>query len=250
MTNTILKSITLALAATTTAATAGDMNTYSVEGETYESYVAFADNPRGTIMILPTWNGLSDFEMDRAQMLADMGFNAFAADLYPTGQRPTTMEAKQAGLASLLGDQERMHAILQSAIAAARQGGDEPLLVMGYSMGALTAMELAWSGLGNDLGVDGYIIFSGRVSDPRGRMMPEDVAPFFLAIGESDQRIPLSSLPSFIDDVEMAGGSVTAHTLPNAGHLFSAFGFPNYNAEADADSWETLTEFLEEAVGT
>ncbi len=225
-------------------AMAGESLTYSVDGNTFDGYLAKAENPRGTIVVLPTWNGLSDYEKDRAQMLADLGYTSLAADLYPAGTQPKTMETKQAALKAHLGNQSGMHAMLEAAISTARNVGGEPLLVMGYSMGALTAMELAWSGLGNELGVDGYIIFSGRVSDPRGRVMPEDVSPFFVAIGEADKRIPLTSLPPFIDDVEMAGGTVTVHTLPNAGHLFSAFGFPNYDGLADADSWAKLTEFL------
>ena len=101
-------------------------------------------------------------------------------------------------------------------------------------------MELAWSGLGNALGVDGYVIFSGRVSDTHGRTMPEGVAPFFVAQGEADTQIQVSGLENFADDVDLAGGQVTALTYPGAGHLFSAFGFPNYDAAADADSRRTL----------
>jgi dienelactone hydrolase len=229
---------------------AGDNVTYAVDDNMFDGYLARAENPQGTIVILPTWNGLGDYEKDRAQMLADMGFTSLAADLYPTGEHPMTMEAKQAALKAHLGDQARMHAMLEAAISAARDAGDEPLLVMGYSMGAITAMELAWSGLGNELGVDGYLIFSGRVSDTQGRMMPDDVAPFFVAHGEADTQVNASGLENFVDDVDLAGSSVTAHIYPGAGHLFSAFGFPNYDGKADADSWAKLTEFLKSQAGS
>lgn len=248
MTKTILLSTVLAMATAT--ASAGDNVSYSVDGRNFDGYLAQAESPRGTIVILPTWNGLSDYEKDRAQMLADMGFTSLAADLYPTSQHPTTMEAKQAALKAHLGDQAGMHAMLKAAIAAARGTGDGPLLVMGYSMGAITAMELAWSGLGNELGVDGYVIFSGRVSDTQGRMMPDDVAPFFVAHGEADTQVNVSGLENFVDDVELAGGLVTAHTYPGAGHLFSAFGFPNYDGKADADSWANLKQFLNSKAGS
>lgn len=183
-------------------------------------------------------------------MLADMGFTSFAADLYPIGEHPMTMEAKQAALKAHLGDQTGMHAMLQAAISTARDTSDEPLFVMGYSMGAITAMELAWSGLGNELDVDGYVIFSGRVSDTQGRIMPDDVAPFFVAHGEADTQVNVAGLENFVDDVDLAGSSVAAHTYTGAGHLFSAFGFPNYSAEADADSWGKLTDFLNGQVGS
>lgn len=140
--------------------------------------------------------------------------------------------------------------MLKAAIVAARGTSDEPMFVMGYSMGAITAMELAWSGLGNELRVDGYVIFSGRVSDTQGRIMPDDIAPFFVAHGEADTQANVSGLQNFVDDVELAGSMVTAHTYPSAGHLFSAFGFPNYSAKDDADSWGKLTDFLDSQVGS
>lgn len=225
---------------------AGETVDYTVAGEAYRGYRVDAEQARGTVVVLPTWNGLGDYEKDRAQMLAAQGFDAFAADLYPVGEQPKTLPAKQAAAQAHFGDAARMHAILEASIAAARQRGREPLLVMGYSMGAVTTMELAWSGLGNRLGVDGYVVFSGRFADPRGRVMPDGVAPIFLALGEADRRVDVGGLADFVDDVEMAGGSVSAHTYPGVGHLFSAFGFPNYDAEADRASWSALGAFLAE----
>ena len=234
---------------TITSAWAGEPVEYQVGADQFQGYVAIAESARGTVVVLPTWNGLSDYEKDRANMLADMGFNAFVADLYTIGTHPTTMDERQAGLQAVTSDRERMRGILFAAITEARKHGDEPLIVMGYSMGALVAMELAWSGLGNELGVDGYAIFSGRVSVGQGRMMPDDVAPFFVAIGDSDSRVPVSTLVNFEDDVELAGGSLSAHVYPGVGHLFSAFGFPNYNTEADLLSWTDLSTFLDEVSG-
>lgn len=244
MSKLILMSTAFAVVATV--AGAGERVTYTVGDAQFDGYVAQAENPRGTIVILPTWNGLSDYEMDRAQMLADLGFTTFAADLYPAGQQPKTMEARQTGLQAVTSEQERLHEILTAAINEARKHGAEPLLVMGYSMGALVAMELAWSGLGNELEVDAYAIFSGRVSVGQGRILPDGVAPFFVAIGDSDERVPVSTLVNFTDDVDLAGGSLTAHTYAGAGHLFSAFGFPNYNEGADQQSWEDYSAFLDD----
>ena len=234
---------------TATSANAGEKIEYVVGGETFSGYLAAAEAPHGTIVILPTWNGLSDYEMDRAEMLSNMGYNAFAADLYAIGTHPTTMEERQTALGTMISDQARMHEILTAALAQARSHGGEPLIVMGYSMGGIVAMELAWSNLGNELGVDGYAIFSGRVSDNFGRMMPDGIAPFFIAHGEADTQVQVSGLENFVDDVDLAGSATTVHTYPGAGHLFSAFGFPNYDAEADQHSWSAFSAFLEELAG-
>ena len=233
----------------TISANAGEKIEYIVGGETFSGYLAAADTSHGTIVILPTWNGLSDYEMDRAEMLGDMGYNAFAADLYAIGTHPTTMEERQIALGAMVSNQARMQEIVTAALAQARSHGGEPLVVMGYSMGGIVAMELAWSDLGRELGVDGYAIFSGRVSDSFGRMMPDDVAPFFVAHGEADTQVQVSGIENFVDDVDLAGSATTVHTYPGAGHLFSAFGFPNYDAEADQHSWSAFSAFLEELAG-
>lgn len=244
---TLFTTITAALLSST-AVQAGEAVTYQVGDQTFEGYVATTSEPRGTIIVLPTWHGLSDYEMDRAEMLAELGFTAFAADLYPAGQRPETMSERQAGLQSTVTDQNRMQEMLRGAVDQARALGDGPLIVLGYSMGAIVAMEMAWSGLGNQEDVAGYVIFSGRVSDNFGRLMPDGVAPFFVAHGEADTQVQVSGLVNFRDDVDMSGGRVVAHVYPGAGHLFSAFGFPNYNAEADALSWSALQAFFDDIV--
>lgn len=223
---------------------AGERVAYSVDGAAFSGFLAEPAESKGTVVVLPTWLGLSDYEMDRATMLAELGFTAFAADLYPDGQRPTTMEEREASLKAIVSNRERMQALLRAAVDEARRHGGDPLVVMGYSMGAGVTMELAWSGLGQDLGVDGYGIFSGRVSDSFGRMMPDGPAPFFVAYGEADNRVQADGLITFASDVELAGGDAEIRTYPGAGHLFSAFGFPNYDAEADADSWAAYTAFL------
>ncbi|WP_167644713.1 dienelactone hydrolase family protein [Mameliella alba] len=231
------------------AAQAGEPISYTIGDDRYDGYIAKANTEHGTIVLLPTWNGLSDYEMDRAQMLAKLGFTTFAADLYPSGRAPKTMEAKKAALQTHLSDLDGMHEMLRGVITQARDNGADPLFVMGYSMGAITAMELAWSGLGKELGVDGYVIFSGRVSDTHGRMMPDGTAPFFVAHGDADTQVNVTGLDNFVDDADLAGAPVSAHVYAGAGHLFSAFGFPNYDAAADADSWAKLTAFLTDHAG-
>ncbi|WP_137702687.1 dienelactone hydrolase family protein [Marimonas lutisalis] len=223
---------------------AGQDVTYKVGGETFEGYFAEAENASATVVILPTWNGISDYEKDRAQMLMKQGYNALAADVHGVDALPRSMEEKQAAYEAFFRDQERLQALLREIVEVASERGDGDVFVMGYSMGGGATMELARSGLGNALGVDGYAVFSGRVSDPQGRMMPDGTAPIFVAHGEKDARVPVSGLTNFEDDLDLAGITYDIHIYPGAGHLFSAMGFPNYNAAADADSWAAYLEFL------
>lgn len=225
---------------------AGEPVVYTVGDAAFEGWFAAAiGTPRGTVVVLPTWKGVSDYERDRAEMLAGQGWNAFVGDLHGAGKLPLSKKEMAAAHDAFFAEPERMRSVLQGAVVTAERLGGPDVVVMGYSMGGGAAMELARSGLGNDLGVDGYAVFSGRVSDPAGRMVPDGTAPIFVVHGEHDSRLPVSALVNFADDMDFTDVRTEVHVYPGAGHLFSAFGFPNYDAGADRDSWAKLGLFLD-----
>lgn len=240
-----LTSIAAAMGLCAGIAAAGETVGYRAGDADFQGWFAAAHGTaKGTILILPTWKGVSDYEKDRAEMLAKAGWNAFVGDLHGAGQIPRNIEEMATAHDDFFAGTDRMHAILTGAVATADRLGGGDLVVMGYSMGGGAAMELARSGLGAELGVDGYAVFSGRVSDPAGRMIPDGTAPIFVAHGQADSRLPVSALVNFADDMDFTDVRTEIHVLPGAGHLFSAFGFPNYNAKADRDSWAKLDVFL------
>src|SRR5262245_34736929 len=70
------------------------------QGDTVlEGWLAYDDAVAGrrpTILIVHQWKGLSDYEKKRAEMLARLGYTAFAVDIYGKGIRPqTTTEASE-----------------------------------------------------------------------------------------------------------------------------------------------------------
>src|SRR6476659_5950954 len=62
------------------------------EGDTtLEGYVAYDDALKGkrpAVLIVHQWKGLGDYEKKRAEMLAKLGYNVFAVDIYGKGIRP------------------------------------------------------------------------------------------------------------------------------------------------------------------
>lgn len=225
-------------------AMAGETVTYAAGDVAMEGYYAAAPDAAGTVVILPTWKGVSDYEKDRADMLAEAGWNAFVGDLHGAGRLPKSTEEMAAAHDAFFADEARELGILRAAVEAADRLGGGDLVVMGYSMGGGATMDIVRSGLGSELGVDGYAVFSGRVSDPKGRMVPEGSGPIFVAHGEKDGRVPVSGLVNFEDDMSFTDVPVEIHIYEGKGHLFSAFGFPNYDAAADAESWAAFTDFL------
>jgi dienelactone hydrolase len=59
---------------------------YMEGNTTLRGYLALPDTmwkrPLPAVVVLPDWSGVDDYEKERAQLLADKGYVAFAADIY------------------------------------------------------------------------------------------------------------------------------------------------------------------------
>jgi len=57
-----------------------------------EGWLAYDDSVQGKrpgVMIIHQWKGLTDYEKKRAEMVARLGYVAFACDIYGKGVRPS-----------------------------------------------------------------------------------------------------------------------------------------------------------------
>ncbi|MGD8878568.1 MAG: hypothetical protein PVH75_12475, partial [Syntrophobacterales bacterium] len=69
----------------TTANAAGTSVRYEVNGQPYEGYFISPSANAALVLLVHDWDGLTDYEVKRANMLADMGYAVFAADLFGAG---------------------------------------------------------------------------------------------------------------------------------------------------------------------
>ncbi|MDF1554994.1 MAG: dienelactone hydrolase family protein, partial [Deferrisomatales bacterium] len=75
-------------------AAAGTPVRYEVGGQPYEGYFVSPAAAAPLVVLIHDWDGLTDYEVKRAGMLADLGYAVFAADLFGAGVRPTEMKDK------------------------------------------------------------------------------------------------------------------------------------------------------------
>ena len=68
---------------------AGEALTYQVDGKDYEGYFVSPASGAPLVLLIHDWDGLTGYEVKRAEMLAEMGYAVFAADLFGAGVRPT-----------------------------------------------------------------------------------------------------------------------------------------------------------------
>jgi dienelactone hydrolase len=235
-----------ALALMTTTAAANDIR-YEVAGESFEGYFAAADAPRGLVLIVHDWDGLDDYERRRADMVAELGYDAFAVDLYGAGNRPETTELRIAATRAVLGDRDRMETLMLGALEEARSHSEASgIMVMGYCFGGTVTLAMARTGEIPD--AVGYASFHGNFPD--GPAWPQETPPLLIMHGGIDQNPSMTDLAAFVEDAETAGLTYDVEIYSGANHAFTVFGGPRYQERADMRSWATFGRFLDERFGS
>jgi dienelactone hydrolase len=91
------------------AAHAGETVPYTIDGEAFEGYRAKPDGAsKGLVVIVHAWGGVTSYEQKRADMIAALGYEAFALDLYGKGNRPIDTDARKREATKLYEDRARM----------------------------------------------------------------------------------------------------------------------------------------------
>ena len=80
---------------------------YQVDGQPFEGYyLAAADKQAPLVVLVHDWDGLTDYEVKRAEMLVALGYSVFAVDLFGAGVRPTAVEERKKLTGALYQDRE------------------------------------------------------------------------------------------------------------------------------------------------
>ncbi len=222
---------------------------------TLEGYIAYDESIndiRPGVLVVHEWMGLNDYSKMRCEMLAKLGYFAFAADIYGKGIRPSNYEeaAKQAGM------YKNNRKLLRSRVNAALEElkkqklvNSEKIAAIGYCFGGTTALELGRSGAE----LKGIISFHGNLDTPN----PEDAknikARILICHGADDPYVPAEQVKAFEKEMKDAGISYKFISYEGAVHSFTnpASGSDNskgaaYNANADKNSWKDMNDFFGE----
>jgi len=219
---------------------------YEVDGEAYEGYfISAGDNTKGSVLIIHDWDGIDDYERQRADMLAAEGYDAFAVDLFGAGNRPQATEAKQAATRALYEDRERMrHLTLAGLDQARKEGAALQTVIMGYCFGGAVALEIARSGEANNIAA--YTSFHGGLGTPEGQAYTSATPPIYIAHGGADTSVSLEDVATLATELEQANITYEVGIYSGAPHAFSVFGSDRYHERADKRSWETFKQWLNE----
>ena len=232
---------------TSTATVFGANVDYEVQGEPFEGYYISSTANAPLVLIIHDWDGLTEYEVKRAHMLADMGYTVFAADLFGAGIRPKELKDKRQHTGELYKDRKRMRALLNGALEAAKSKGanTDNTVVMGYCFGGAAVLEMARSGA--DL--KGFVTFHGGLSTPEGQDYSRTRGKILVMHGTADKNITMDHYANLAKELEQAKVDHEMITYGGAPHAFTVFGSNRYRENADKKSWKRFTEFLTETLG-
>jgi dienelactone hydrolase len=187
----------------------------------FEGYVATPEGEsRGTVLIVHDWDGMTDYEERRADMLAEAGYTAFAIDVYGAETDPQGFEEYRALSGALYGDRETFRARLMGSIMAAGElpGATENMVMMGYCFGGAAVLEAARAGA--DL--DGFVSFHGGLPTPEGQdWSMANGAPVMFFHGSADPVSGIGDLAQVMAELNEAGIPHGAEIYGGARHTFT-----------------------------
>lgn len=240
---TLLTMTMLAAGSAALPAVAGEAVTYSAEGREFEGYLAKADNPKGAVVLIHDWDGLTDYEKMRADMLAGMGYSTFALDVYGKGVRPTSPEANKAETMKLYADRPMLVKLLQAGVDEAKEQGLGPAVVIGYCFGGAAAIELMGA---QPEGVAGYATFHAGISQVKEVDFAKAKAPLRIYQGSADPAAPMGDFGLVMDRLTAASVPFRTVIYGGAKHTFTVPGSPDYVEADDKASWADFSGFLGE----
>lgn len=227
----------------TITAGAGELVTYSVDNEIYEGYFVKASKKAPLIILIHDWDGLTDYEIKRSEMLAKLGYSVFAIDLFGKGVRPTEIKDKREHTGELYKDRIKMRNLIKQGIAKAKTLGVKPknVVAMGYCFGGAAVLEYARSGA--DL--VGFATFHGGLATPEGQDYSKTKGDILVFHGTADKAITMTDFSTLATELEEYNIKHEMITYSGAPHAFTVFDSDNYQEAADKKSWNRFTEYLE-----
>ena len=216
--------------------------TYQVNEQPYEGYYISPSKGAPFVLLIHDWDGLTDYEVKRANMLADLGYAVFALDLFGAGVRPTEVKDKRQHTGELYKDRKKMRALMQGALETAKKKGAriENGVAFGYCFGGAAVLELARSGAN----LKGFATFHGGLKTPQGQDYTKTRGKILIMHGSADKAITMDQFAALAKELESTRIDHEMITYGGAKHAFTVFGSNRYQEAADKKSWKRFAEFL------
>jgi len=217
---------------------------------------ASAEKPVPGVIVVHEWWGQDNYVRKRAEMLADLGYAAFAIDMYGECRHTTVpLEAGHLMVNSFFTPyiaRQRFEMGMKT-LQAQPQVDSTQIAAIGYSVGGLMALQMAVHN-SDLLAIAAFhsgpnIDISDKVKSIKAKLL--------VCHGEADSLIPEEDIAEFKANMKQRNADLTFESYPGVTNGFTnpastALGKKHetdaaYNKEADEKSWTSLKKLLSSA---
>lgn len=222
---------------------------YELNGTKLKGFAAYDDTikgPRKLVVVFHDWDGVNEHEENVCKKLAQKGYVAFAADVFGTEAKVSTISERQATTKALYEHPDWLLKLAQKGISVGEtlpgvRSGET--VAIGYCFGGAPALATARHGAH----LRGVVTFHGTLAT--SSPMPEDAfkGKVLILTGGADPVVPESQVEALKSEMKTAGVPVRVVTYPGVGHAFTVPG-PSYVESADKASWKEFMDFLNDTL--
>jgi dienelactone hydrolase len=231
---------------------------YADGGVNLRGYLAYDEKGVGKrpgVLVFHEGLGLGDFAMARARMLAELGYIAFAADMFGERRQARNLQEVANLVGGLRSQPETLRARGRAALAVLAglpQVEPSKMAAIGFCFGGSVVLELARDGA--DLAA--VVSFHGALATQMPAAAGKVKASVLVLTGADDPLAPPDQVKAFED--EMRNAEVRDWQVVSYGNTLHGFTNPAadgsmmrtamYNAQADRRSWAAMRGFFDEVL--
>lgn len=236
---------------------------YSHDGVELRGLLVFDDemvdqtHPAPGVLVVHEWWGRNEHARERAIMLAQHGFVAFALDMYGVEAVDGMLEARDLAT-PFYGDRGLMRARAGAGLDAMRAQPEVDvgrMAAIGYCFGGTVVLELARGGA--DL--KAVVSFHGGLSAPEPMKAEAFGGTVLVCNGAADPLVPMEERNAFVAEMELAGtdylfieyaGALHSFTSKRADAVAERAGLQTtlgYDPRADRRSWRHMLDVFDTA---
>jgi dienelactone hydrolase len=225
---------------------------YEADGQHLVGRLAIPDGegPFPGVLIAHEGPGLYDIMRNRANILADLGYVAFALDYHGDALPFATRDDMMARLGALVMNPDRTRALARAGLEVLLNEAptdDTRVAVIGYCFGGTVALELGRTGA-DAKAVVGFHPGLNNVRPDDSRNIVGEVLMF---IGDADPIIDIAQRHAFEAEMRAAGISWQVHLYGGVEHSFThpyadLANLPGikYDKVADEHSWNAMLDLF------
>ncbi len=231
--------------------------TYKVDNQEFSGYYSKAkgEEKKPAVIVVHEWWGLNEYARKRADMLSELGYHAFAVDMYGKGIRAGHPKEAMKFSSETLKDPDMVKKKFEKVVEMLKNDPNvdaDRIAAIGYCFGGGIVLNMARMGL--DL--QGVVSFHGSLTPLKKARRGNVKAKVLVFNGAADGFVPKKDIVAFKKEMRRAKvdyrfenikGAKHGFTNPEATELGKKFSLPlEYNKEADELSWRATLQFFDE----